>query len=601
MAETRLIGSYPVIGIRPTIDGRRGKIKVRESLEDQTMNMAKSAAKLIEENVFYSNGEHAKVIIADTTIGRVAEAAACEDKFKKAGVDVTLTVTPCWCYGAETMDMNPLTIKAVWGFNGTERPGAVYLASVLATHAQKGLPAFGIYGHEVQEADDTSSPSDVQEKILRFARAAVAVATMRGKSYLQIGSVTMGIGGSIISPEFFEEYLGMRVESVDEVEIIRRMEKGIYDEKEYRKALKWVKEKCKPDFDKNPKEMQKSAAEKEKDWEFTAKMACIIKDLYNGNKNLPQGCEEEAVGHNAIVGGFQGQRQWTDFYPNCDFPESILNSSFDWNGAREPYILGTENDTLNATSMLFMKLLTGRAQMFADVRTYWSGEAVKRVTGYEIEGKAKEADGFIHLINSGACCVDACGEVKDERGNAVMKKWWEVTDKDIDTMMNATTWPYADLGYFRGGGYSSRFVTRAEMPATMIRLNLIKGLGPVLQIVEGWTVKLPDEVTDKLWKRTDYTWPCTWFTPRVTGEGAFKSAYDVMNNWGANHGAISYGHIGADLITMCSMLRIPVCMHNVDEKDIYRPAAWNAFGMDKEGQDYRACAAYGPLYKNIRK
>ena len=600
MAESRLIGSYPVIGIRPTIDGRRGKIKVRESLEDQTMNMAKSAAKLIEENVFYSNGEHAKVIIADTTIGRVAEAAACEDKFKKAGVDITLTVTPCWCYGAETMDMNPLTIKAVWGFNGTERPGAVYLASVLATHAQKGLPAFGIYGHEVQEADDTTIPQDVQEKILRFARAAVAVATMRGKSYLQIGSVTMGIGGSIISPEFFEEYLGMRVESVDEVEIIRRMEKGIYDEKEYQKALKWVKEKCKPDFDKNPKEMQKSAAEKEKDWEFTAKMACIIKDLYNGNKNLPKGCEEESVGHNAIVGGFQGQRQWTDFYPNCDFPESILNSSFDWNGAREPYILGTENDTLNATSMLFMKLLTGRAQMFADVRTYWSGEAVKRVTGYEIEGKAKEADGFIHLINSGACCVDACGEVKDERGNAVMKKWWEVTDKDIDTMMNATTWPYADLGYFRGGGYSSRFVTRAEMPATMIRLNLIKALGPVLQIVEGWTVKLPDEVTDKLWKRTDYTWPCTWFTPRVTGKGAFKSAYDVMNNWGANHGAISYGHIGADLITMCSMLRIPVCMHNVDEKDIYRPAAWNAFGMDKEGQDYRACAAYGPLYKNIR-
>ena len=600
MAESRLIGSYPVIGIRPTIDGRRGKIKVRESLEDQTMNMAKSAAKLIEENVFYSNGEHAKVIIADTTIGRVAEAAACEDKFKKAGVDITLTVTPCWCYGAETMDMNPLTIKAVWGFNGTERPGAVYLASVLATHAQKGLPAFGIYGHEVQEADDTTIPQDVQEKILRFARAAVAVATMRGKSYLQIGSVTMGIGGSIISPEFFEEYLGMRVESVDEVEIIRRMEKGIYDEKEYQKALKWVKAKCKPDFDKNPKEMQKTAAEKEKDWEFTAKMACIIKDLYNGNKNLPQGCEEEAVGHNAIVGGFQGQRQWTDFYPNCDFPESILNSSFDWNGAREPYILGTENDTLNATSMLFMKLLTGRAQMFADVRTYWSGESVKRVTGYEIEGKAKEADGFIHLINSGACCVDACGEVKDKDGNAAMKKWWEVTDKDIDTMMNATTWPYADLGYFRGGGYSSRFVTRAEMPATMIRLNLIKGLGPVLQIVEGWTVKLPDEVTDKLWKRTDYTWPCTWFTPRVTGKGAFKSAYDVMNNWGANHGAISYGHIGADLITMCSMLRIPVCMHNVDEKDIYRPAAWNAFGMDKEGQDYRACAAYGPLYKNIR-
>ncbi len=597
MAKSRLIGEYPVIGIRPTIDGRQGTLKVRESLEEQTMNMAKSAAKLMEENIFYSNGEHAKVIIADKTIGGAAEAAACADKFRKAGVDVTLTVTPCWCYGAETMDMDPMTIKAVWGFNGTERPGAVYLASVLATHAQKGLPAFGIYGHEVQEADDRSIPEDVKEKILRFARCAVAVATMRGKSYLQIGSVTMGIGGSIISPEFFEEYLGMRVESVDEVEIIRRMTEEIYDEKEYRKALSWIKERCRSDFDKNPKELQKSKEQKAKDWEFTAKMACIIKDLFNGNENLPNGCEEEKAGHNAIAGGFQGQRQWTDFYPNCDFPESILNSSFDWTGAREPYILATENDTLNGAGMLFMKLLTGRAQMFADVRTYWSGKSVKRVTGYEIEGRAKEAGGFIHLINSGACCVDASGEVKDEKGNSVMKRWWEVTEKDIDTMMKATTWPYADLGYFRGGGYSSRFVTKAEMPVTMIRLNLVKGLGPVMQICEGWTVKLPEEVTDKLWKRTDYTWPCTWFAPRVTGKGAFASAYDVMNNWGANHGAISYGHIGADLITMCSMLRIPVCMHNVEEKDIYRPAAWNAFGMEKEGADYRACKAYGPLYK----
>ena len=600
MAKSRLIGSYPVIGIRPTIDGRRGPLKVRESLEVQTMNMAKSAKKLIEESVFYSNGEPVKVVIADTTIGRVAEAAACADKFKKEGVDITLTVTPCWCYGSETMDMDPNTIKAVWGFNGTERPGAVYLAAVLAGHAQKGLPAFGIYGHDVQDLDDTSIPCDVAEKILRFARSAVAVATMRGKSYLQIGSICMGIAGSIVDVNFFEEYLGMRVESVDEVEIIRRMTEGVYDEAEYQKALAWVKAKCNPDFDKNPAELQRTPEQKEKDWEFTAKMACIIKDLMNGNPNLPEGCEEEMVGHNAIAAGFQGQRQWTDFYPNCDFPESILNSTFDWNGAREPYVLATENDSLNGVCMLFMKLLTGRAQMFADVRTYWSGDAIKRVTGYEIEGKAKESDGFIHLINSGACCVDACGEVKDENGNAIMKKWWEMTDKDIDACMKATTWPYADLGYFRGGGYSSRFVTKAEMPCTMVRLNMVKGLGPVMQIAEGWTVSIPDEVTDKLWKRTDYTWPCTWFAPRVTGKGAFKTAYEVMNNWGANHGAISYGHIGADLITMCSMLRIPVCMHNVDEDKIYRPASWNAFGMDKEGQDYRACNAYGPMYKTIK-
>ena len=597
MAENRLIGDYPVIGIRPTIDGRRGVLKVRESLEDQTMNMARAAAELFRENLRYSNGEPVKVVIADTTIGRVGETAACAEKFRREGVDITLTVTPCWCYGSETMDMDPNTIKGVWGFNGTERPGAVYLASVLATHAQKGLPAFGIYGHDVQEADDTSIPEDVKEKLLRFGRAAVAVATMRGKSYLQIGSICMGIGGSIIDSAFIEDYLGMRVESVDEVEIIRRMTEGIYDQKEYEKALAWAKENCREGFDKNPEEIQKTREQKDKDWEFVVKMMCIIKDLMNGNKNLPEGREEEMVGHNAIAAGFQGQRQWTDFYPNCDFPEAMLNTSFDWNGAREPYLLATENDVLNGLGMLFMKLLTNRAQIFADVRTYWSPEAVKKATGYELEGIAKEAGGFIHLINSGAACLDANGQAKDGQGNSMMKPWYEVTEEDQKAIMAATTWNYADCGYFRGGGYSSRFVTEAEMPATMIRLNLVKGLGPVLQIAEGWTIHLPDEVTDVLWKRTDYTWPCTWFAPRVTGKGAFKTAYDVMNNWGANHGAISYGHIGADLITMCSMLRIPVCMHNVDEDKIFRPAAWNAFGMDKEGQDYRACAAYGPMYK----
>lgn len=597
MAKSRLIGDYPVIGIRPTIDGRRGVLDVRGSLEDQTMGMAQAAKKLFEENLRYTNGEPVKVIIADTTIGRVPEAAACADKFKKAGVDITLTVTPCWCYGSETMDMDPMTIKGVWGFNGTERPGAVYLASVLASHAQKGLPAFGIYGHDVQEADATEIPEDVKEKLLRFGRAAVAAATMRGKSYLQIGSITMGIGGSIISPEFFEEYLGMRIESVDEVEIIRRMTEGIYDEQEFQKALAWTKKHCKEGFDKNPDFARKSDKEKEEAWEFVVKMMCIIKDLFNGNPNLPKGCEEEAVGHNAIAGGFQGQRQWTDFYPNGDFAEALMNSSFDWEGARESYILATENDTLNGAAMLFNKLLTNSAQIFADVRTYWSPEAVKKATGYDLEGKAAEGKGFLHLINSGAACLDACGEVKDAEGNSVIKPFWEMTEADQKVCLDATEWCPADNGYFRGGGFSSRYLTRGEMPATMVRINLVKGVGPVLQLVEGYTVNLPDEISDKLWKRTDYTWPCTWFTPRLTGKGAFTSAYDVMNNWGANHGAISYGHIGADLITLCSILRIPVCMHNVEEEKIFRPAAWNAFGMDKEGQDYRACQNYGPMYK----
>lgn len=599
MEENRLIGGNPVIGIRPIIDGRRGPLGVRESLEEQTMSMAKAAKSLFESELRCSNGEPVKVIISDTTIGRVAEAAACAEQFRKAGVSITLSVTPCWCYGSETMDMDPMTVKGVWGFNATERPGAVYLASVLATHAQKGLPAFGIYGKDVRDADDNAMPDDVKEKLLRFARAAVAAVTMRGRSYLQIGSICMGIGGSSISPEFLEEYLGMRVESVDEVEIIRRMSEGIYDEAEFRKALAWTKANCPEGFDKNPEFVRRSVEQKEKDWEFVVKTAVIIKDLMSGNPNLPAGCEEERLGHNALAAGFQGQRQWTDFYPNCDFGEAILNTSFDWEGAREPYILATENDCLNGISMLFMKLLTGRAQMFADVRTCWSGDSVRRVTGYEPEGRAKEADGFIHLINSGACCLDACGEVTDEAGNPVIKPWYDMTEEDIDRVLKAAEWCAADNGYFRGGGFSSRFLTRAEMPATMIRLNLVKGLGPVMQIAEGWTVNIPDEVSEILWKRTDYTWPCTWFAPRCDGNAGspFASAYDVMNNWGANHGAISYGHIGADVITLCSMLRIPVCMHNVPADRIFRPAAWNAFGMDKEGQDYRACAAYGPMYK----
>lgn len=599
MEKNRMIGEYPVIGIRPVIDGRKGPLDVRGSLEEQTMQMAKSAAELFTKNLRYSNGEPVKVIIADKTIGRAGETAACQAKFEREGVAITLTVTPCWCYGAETMDMDRNTIKAVWGFNATERPGAVYLASVLATHAQKGLPAFGIYGHEVQDADDSEIPEDVIEKLLRFGRASIAAASMRGKSYLQIGSICMGIGGSIIDSDFIESYLGMRVESVDEVEIIRRMEEGIYDKETFEKAMKWTRENCREGFDKNPEFIRKSRTQKDEDWEFVVKMMLIIKDLMNGSDRLEERFSEEAIGHNAIAAGFQGQRQWTDFYPNCDFAEALLNTTFDWEGVREPYILATENDVLNGLGMLFMKLLTNRAQIFADVRTYWSPESVKRVTGYELEGHAKDAGGFIHLINSGAACLDACGAAEDENGNAVMKKWWDVTEEDQRAILEAVTWNPADNGYFRGGGYSSRFLTRAEMPVTMIRLNLVKGLGPVMQIAEGWTVRLPDEVSDVLWKRTDYTWPCTWFTPRCDGISGspFQTAYDVMNHWGANHGAISYGHIGADMITMCAILRIPVCMHNVPEDKIFRPAAWNAFGMNKESADYRACSTYGPMYK----
>lgn len=588
---------YPKIGIRPTIDGRQGG--VRESLEEKTMSLAKAVADLISSHLKNGDGSPVECVIADSTIGRVAETAACAEKFEREGVGATITVTSCWCYGSETMDMNPYWPKAVWGFNGTERPGAVYLAAVLAAHAQKGLPAYGIYGHDVQDLADNTIPADVAEKILRFARAAMAVATMRGKSYLSFGSVAMGIAGSIVNPDFFQEYLGMRNESVDETEILRRMDEGIYDHEEFEKAMRWTEKYCKPNEgeDFNPAAKVKDRAGKDKDWEFVVKMTIIMRDLMIGNPKLSElGFKEEALGHNAIAAGFQGQRQWTDWKPNGDFSEALLNTSFDWNGIREAFVVATENDALNGVAMLFAHLLTHRAQIFSDVRTYWSPEAVKRVTGMELTGDAE--NGIIHLINSGATTLDGSGQCSDAEGKPIMKQAWEMTEEDMEACLKATTWYPANRDYFRGGGYSSNFLTRGGMPVTMIRANLVKGLGPVLQIAEGWTVDLDPAIHKVLDERTDRTWPTTWFTPRLDSKkDAFKDVYSVMNNWGANHGAISYGHIGADLITMASMLRIPVCMHNVEDKDIFRPSAWNAFGMDKEGADYRACAAYGPVYK----
>ena len=588
---------YPKIGIRPTIDGRQGG--VRESLEEKTMALAKAVADLISTNLRNGDGSPVECVIADSTIGRVAETAACQEKFEREGVGATITVTSCWCYGSETMDMNPHWPKAVWGFNGTERPGAVYLAAVLAAHAQKGLPAFGIYGHDVQDLDDNTIPADVAEKILRWARAAMAMANMRGKSYLSFGSVAMGIAGSIVDPNFFQEYLGMRNEQVDETEILRRMDEGIYDKEEYVKAKAWVDAHCKVNegWDKNRPEKQKTREEKDQDWEFVTKMYLIMRDLMKGNPRLREmGFPEESLGHNAIAGGFQGQRQWTDWKPNGDFCEALLNTSFDWNGRREPVIVATENDALNGVTMLFMHLLTQKAQMFSDVRTYWSPEAVERVTGKKLEGIA--ANGMIHLINSGATTLDATGRALDAEGNATMKHWWEITDADEKAILENTIWPPADRDYFRGGGFSSCFLTRGGMPMTMARLNLVKGLGPVLQIAEGWSADVDPEIHEILNKRTDPTWPTTWFVPRTDPtKDCFKDVYSVMNNWGANHGAISYGHIGADLITLASMLRIPVCMHNVPDEKVFRPAAWNAFGMDKEGADFRACKNFGPTYK----
>ena len=586
-----VIGDFPKVGIRPAIDGRL--MGVRESLEDQTMTMAKNAAELISSNLKYPNGKPVECIIADTCIGGVAEAAICAEKFSRNGVGVSLTVTPCWCYGSETIDMDPGIPKAIWGFNGTERPGAVYLAAALAGHTMKGLPAFGIYGHNVQDSGDQSIPEDVTEKILRFVKAALAVSLMKGKSYLSMGSVSMGIAGSIVREDFFQEYLGMRNEYVDMSEFNRRLNENILDPEEYSKAISWTKKYCREGKDLNAS--PKTAAVKEKEWETVVKMAIIARDLMVGNPKLRKlGYGEEALGHNAILSGFQGQRHWTDHMPNGDFLEAILCSSFDWNGIRPPYLVATENDAMNGVPMLFGYLLTNTAQMFSDIRTYWSPEAIKRVTGMSPDGLA--ANGVIHLINSGASALDFSGR-QSRNGESCIKPFWEISGKDAADCLAATQWPPAATEYFRGGGFSSQFDTKGTMPITISRVNLVKGLGPVLQLAEGWTVELPGKMNKNLTDRTNPTWPTTWFAPRLTGKGPFADVYSVMANWGANHSAASYGHIGADLITLASILRIPVCMHNVNDDKVFRPSAWNAFGMDKEGSDYRACLTYGALYK----
>lgn len=590
----RLIGNLPKLGIRPVIDGRRKG--VRESLESQTMNMAKSAAKFLSENLKYSNGLNLECVIADTTIGGVAEAAMTDEKFEKEGVGLTLTITPCWCYGSETMDMNQYTPKAIWGFNGAERPGAVYLAAVLAVHSQKGIPAFGIYGRDVQDSNDTSIPDDVKLKLLQFVKAGLAVATIKGKSYLSIGNVSMGIGGSIVDSNFFEDYLGMRCEYVDMTEVTRRIEEEIYDKEEYKKAINWVKKNCKEGLDLNPKEIQRTRQEKDKDWEFIVKMTLICRDLMVGNPRLLEiGHEEEAQGHNAIAAGFQGQRNWTDHFAIADFMETILSSSFDWKGRRQPYIMATENDSLNAATMLFGHLLTDTAQIFADARTFWSPEAVKRVTGHKLNGYGE--NGIIHLINSGPACLDGTGE-QILNGKPALKPYWEISEDEVNSCLKNANFRPAMLEYFRGGGFSTNFLTKGEMPVTISRINLIKGVGPVIQLVEGYTINLPEKVHNILNERTNPTWPTTWFAPRLNGKYPFDNTYSIMNNWGANHAAISYGHIGSALITLASILRIPISMHNIEENKIFRPSSWNAFGTyDLEGADYRACSNFGALYK----
>jgi L-fucose isomerase len=422
---------------------------------------------------------------------------------------------------------------------------------------------------------------------------------MKGTAYLAMGGVSMGIAGSIVDHDLFQDYFGMRVEEIDMTEFVRRMDREIYDRAEFERALAWVRENCPEGRDPNAPEKQRTREQKDEDWARSVKMALIARDLMVGNPKLAElGFPEEARGHNAVAGGFQGQRQWTDHFPNGDFLEAILNTSWDWNGIRQPYMVATENDSLNGASMLFGHLLTGgTAQLFADVRTFWSPEAVRRVTGHRLSGLAD--DGILHLINSGPAALDWTGEQRGSDGKPACQAVWRNHPGRGERLPASHPLVRIRPGLLSPAAAGPRTSPRAATwPVTMFRLNLVKGLGPVLQIAEGHTITLPDNVHQTLDERTNPTWPTTWFAPTLTGNGPFASVYDVMNHWGANHGAISFGHIGGDLITLASLLRIPVDMHNVPAERVFRPSAWARFGsLEPQTADYKACQTYGPLYR----
>ncbi len=583
--------TYPKIGIRPTIDGRENG--VRESLEVQTMTMANTLKSHIENNYCYPDGTPVQVVVAESTIGRYKEATDCEELFEKNNVCASITVTPCWCYGMEVIDLHPTRIKAVWGFNGTERPGAVFLNAVLSAHNQLGLPAFGIYGSEVMDNDRTDIPDDVIPKIDKFIKGALAVGQLKNKSYLQIGGVSMGIAGSLVDFSLFQKYFNMNVVQVDMIEIMRRIDEGIFNPNEFETARAWVSENCTEIPDINKEHLKLTDLEIEEGLDFVTKMTLIIKDMMHGNEWLRNnGYNEEGLGNNSIAGGFQGQRQWTDYLPNGDFSETILNSSFDWNGPKSPTILSTENDALNGITMLFGHLLTNTAQVFCDVRTYWSPEAIKNLGNFTIDENLE--DGMLHLINSGSAALDGTGKMRDENGNPVIKPFYDVTDEDMKNCLQATKWPVANREYFRGGGFSTNYLSEGEIPFTMTRVNLVNG-EPSIQIIEGKSIEISNDLYNAINDRTDPTWPSTFFIPN---ENTPLSTYEVMNNWGANHCVLTYGHVGDLFITLASMLRIPVSLHNIEEDRIYRPTMWTHYGtLDKTGSDFRTCEKLGPLYE----
>lgn len=598
----RLVGQTPTIAITPVADGRAGAY---ESNVAGTWRMAEKVSRLIESRVRLPDGTAPRVVVAPEIVYGPRSGALAQEYFQREGVSANIWVSRSWSYSDELMSAcigigSTEWQQAAYGLNQTDRPGAVWLKAFCAAMDEKKRPIFSIYNPDLEDESGDLSPY-VAGRILRFARAAVAAAEMRGKNYLSVGGVSMGIIGSDARRNSFLQTFGMGTVSVDMVAIRGRIDQGFYDHEELESAFKFMKKNFKFSFDESqgprPRDLDELIRE-------TLRMTIIVRDLMIGNPKLAsskvgkaQGFKanvERAQGANAIMAGTQGQRQWTDLYPNFDVTESILNSSFDWNGFRAPFVVATENDSKNGIGMLAANLVSGgMSQLFADIRTNWTPESVKKATGKDISRIAPQ--GFIDKRNSGAgaleYALDLFGLVKGGAGMSVqdvaeaVRADANIQDRLIRDACAGTTYMTAALEYFPGDGLSSHFRTPGGIPMTAYRYNMI-GDELTCSVVEGATVELPRDVADCIGRITDRTWPETYWVPRG------MSSFEYMSRIGPNHDGNSFGLIGADLLTLNAMLRVPVDMHNVPREDIFRPTFWDRCG----GDDFRACEKLGPVY-----
>lgn len=588
MQQDRLFTQFSraKIGIRMLVDNRPA---LRAQQQQALFKLAEQVRLLLEGQVRYGDGVPAQCVIAPQPVGCVRDAAAVSELFRAERVGAVINIARAWAYPAEVMEYDTQLPQAVWGFSGSNYPGTVFMGAAVATAAQRGCPLFKIYGRDIQAGQDLRVPEDVADKLVRFAQCALALATLRGKTYLAVGSMCMGIGASAVDHAFFQCYLGMRTQMVDTAEILRRMEQKIYDPQEYARARRWAKENCREMQDPNPCALQQPAPQKQVAWDDSVKLALILRDLMQGNPALArQGHPEEAQGCLALAASFQGQRHWTDWQVSSDFAEAVLNSSFDWDGPRRPVTVATENDALQAAAMLMGTLLTGTAQIFCDMRAYWSPQAVQAHFG-TVPPTAEK--GFLYLTNSGPAPLDGT------LAAGATKPFWAMTAEDMEGCIQHTQWGADKRAVFAGGGFSTSYQAAGGVPMTMVGLSLVKGLGPVLQIIEGETIALQPDLADALTQCTDPTWMRLFFVPRLTQAGVCSSVYNIVESWASNHCTLCGGHRAKAFTTLASMLRIPVCLHNLPPRQLFRPAVWGLYGEPGSTEaDFRACQNYGPLY-----